>query len=397
MSCPPGTVLNPRTYRCISAEGRTAKALIREGAVAPAPAPAYNPWMGAYYQRPAEPPRHIRARLTVRRPRARVGGGAFGDIIRLEGVGRREAAAVAQQPHHECDAGTVRNPRTGRCIKITGRTYKQLHHKPVTAPAPAPEPALVLAPPPTAHRRALSEGRPVPPTGVPAVAPIGDRTTTLQWIAGNCANDTDPVARTAFATQPTVEDIIRLHDNTCVAAPGLHRHVAAEHKVGRVAVIPGNRRGTPMTIEDFTALRAAMRRRDPAYKVPARRHEPPPPTWQLYVASDRRSGPQFASVMYVDITKARSTAYGVEYPADAIRVDMGYIPAVTPVGAICTIQTIVDLLDRLAKENRLLTSAAGGWRPIAGFPFTKDHWSMDTANRLNRLCRDLAKALATPL
>jgi hypothetical protein len=101
--------------------------------------------------------------------------------------------------------------------------------------------------------------------------------------------------------------------------------------------------------------------------------------------------------MYVDVTKARATAYGVEYPPEAVRVDMGFIPIAAPLGAICSAQTIVDLLDRLAKENRLLTPTAGGWRPLAGFPFTKEHWFTDATNRLNRLCRDLAKALTHPI
>lgn len=348
--------------------------------------------MGAFFQRPAPAPR---LRQTVRRPRARVGGGAFGNIIRLERAAARgppafPAAAAVAGPR-VCPPETVINPHTGRCIKITGRTYKQIHQQPAPALAPAPVPVpLPLA----VARRILSEGR---PTTASTVAPIGDRTSTLQWIAGNCKNGTDPVTRTTFISQPVVEDIVRLHDNTCVAAPGLHRHVAAEHKAGHVAAIPGNRLGTPLTLEDFTALRAAMRRRDPAYKVPARRHEPPPPTWQLYIASDRRSGPDFASVLYVDVTKIRQTAYGIEYSPEAIRVDMGFIPVAAPTGALCSAQTLVDLLDRLAKENRLLTPVAGGWRPIAGFPFTKDHWYGDATNRVNRLCRDLAKALSTPL
>lgn len=400
MSCPPGTVLNPYTYRCIRASGRRARNLVRAGNIPEyAAPPAYAGGMAAFFQ-PPQPPRPqplpVRLRQTVSRPRRpAVGAGAFGDIIRLE----RGAAPAAIMAPHTCPPGTVTNPHTGRCIKVTGRTYKQLHKGPASA-APArvltpPRPAIAL-PPREVARRIMTEGPPVAPAGIPVVAPVADRNATLQWIASNCANATDPVTRTTFATQPVVEDIVRLHDNTCAAAPGLHKHVAAEHKAGRVAAIPGNRHGTPMTLEDFTALRAAMRRRDPAYKVPSRHHEPPPPTWQLYVASDRRSGPDFASVMYVDVTKVRQTAYGVEYPPEAVRVDMGFIPAATPLGALCSAQTIVDLLDRLAKANRLLTPVAGGWRPVAGFPFSRDHWRTDTTNRVNRLCRDLAKALAHP-
>ena len=384
MSCPPGTVFNPRTYRCIRVSGRKARNLVRMGNI-----PEYADGMGAFFQ-----PQPLRLRQTVRRPRGpAVAAGAFGDIIRIERAAVRAPANIMAP--HTCPPGTVTNMRTGRCIKITGRTYKQLHKE------PAPVPARVLAqplalPPREVARRIMSEAPPIVPAGTSMVAPVTDRNAMLQWIAGNCANATDPVTRTTFATQPVVEDIVRLHDNTCTAASGLHKYVAAEHKAGHVAAIPGNRHATPMTLEDFTALRAAMRRRDPAYKVPSRHHAPPPPTWQLYIASDRRSGPDFASVMYVDVTKVRQTAYGVEYPPEAIRVDMGFIPAAAPLGALCSAQTIVDLLDRLAKANRLLTPTAGGWRPIAGFPFSRDHWRTDTANRVNRLCRDLSKALTQP-
>jgi hypothetical protein len=358
--------------------------------------------MAAFFQPPRPQPLPVRLRHTVRRARGpAAGAGAFGDIIRLERAAARIPADLMAP--HTCPPGTVTNPRTGRCIKVTGRTYKQLHKGPAPAAAgpakvltPPVRPQPLALPPREVARRIMSEAPPVAPVGIPAVAPVADRNATLQWIASNCANATDPVTRTTFATQPTVEDIVRLHDNTCTAAPGLHKYIAAEHKAGRVAAIPGNRHGTPMTLEDFTALRAAMRRRDPAYKVPPRHHEPPPPTWQLYVASDRRSGTDFASVMYVDVTKVRQTAYGVEYPPEAIRVDMGFIPAAAPLGALCSAQTIVDLLDRLAKANRLLTPTAGGWRPVAGFPFSRDHWRTDTTNRVNRLCRDLAKALAHP-
>ena len=357
MSCPPGTILNTKSYRCVSVDGRVGRGLVRMGEYAPAQAPAWR----EYFQKPRP------HRQTVRMPR--VGGGAFGDIIRMERAAVRGMAPPANimAPTHMCPAGTVTNPHTGRCIKITGRTYKQLHHKPRVTAIPALAPAPV-------DRRALSEGPPAVPKGVSTVAPLADRNTTLQWMTGNCSNTTDPLTRTVFTAQPIVEDIVRLHDNTCVSAPGLHKYV-----------------------EDFTALRAAMRRRDPSYKVPSRKHQPAQPTWQLYVSSDRRSGPEFASVMYVDVAKAQYTAYGIEYPPEAIRIDMGYIPATTPHGATCSAQTIVDLLDRLAKENRLLTPTAGGWRPVAGFPFRKDHWYTDVANRVNRLCRDLAKSLTQPL
>jgi len=152
-----------------------------------------------------------------------------------------------------------------------------------------------------------------------------------------------------------------------------------------------------MTLDDFTALRNSMRRRNPKYKIPGRKHQPPPPNWKLYVASDNRSGPDFASVMFVDVTKVVQTAAGVQYPVESVVLDLGFIP-LTITGALCSPRTIVDLLQQLTAANRLLTPVAGGWKPVAGFPFRRSYWSApDATERLNRLCRDLTKALANPM
>jgi hypothetical protein len=193
-----------------------------------------------------------------------------------------------------------------------------------------------------------------------------------------------------------LQELMRLHDGTCTFASQLHERAAAAHKAGKLTTIPWSTDRTPLTVEDFRVLRDTMRRRDPAYKIPARHHVPPPPEWKLYVASDSRSGPDYATIGFVDTTKGRRTLFGVHYPADAFRVNMGVIPAYSPKGSLCTVQTVVDLLQRLSAANKLLVPTAGGWRPIGGFPFSKADWEGSfRAQRLGRLCKDLAKALAT--
>jgi len=171
-----------------------------------------------------------------------------------------------------------------------------------------------------------------------------------------------------------------------MAAP-LDAKIAAEHKAGVVATVPGDPH-THLTLADFDALRDSMRRRNPSYKIPARKHQPPPPTWQLYIASDNRSGPEFASVLFVDVTKGIHGPLGVEYPADSVKVDLGFIPLG---GETCSPQMVVDLLLRLTASQRLLVPVAGGWKPIAGFPFAKKDW---TKGRWEKLCADLQKAAA---
>jgi hypothetical protein len=219
----------------------------------------------------------------------------------------------------------------------------------------------------------------------------------LSWADGNCSNVRDPLTGIQFREQEAaaLQSMIRLHDRTCTLAPGLHRRVKAAHTAGDVATLPDG--SAHMTLDDFRALRDAMRRTDPGYKLPGRKHTPPPTTWRLYVASDTRSGPEFASVLYVDTTKIRRTADGLEIPTQAVMVDMGFLPLDLPAGTVCNTQTIVGLLERLDKDNKLLMPVAGGWKPTAGFPFTKQYWAEDRAGRISRLCKELARHLAAPI
>lgn len=384
MSCPPGTILNPRTFRCIRVTGKRARNLAAAGNI-----PEYE-----LPPRPATAAAENRLRRTTYRRAPRQAhlpplAAAFG--VPVARMPRTRAYAEPRAPAAPrivtCPPGSIQNPTTGRCIKIGGRVYKQLY-------PPAPAAPAAPAPPP---RRATSEPSDRVPAGKPTVIPIGPHEGMLQWTAANCANATDPIKNEPFVLADDLGDIVRLHDSTCVSAAALNRIVATQHRAGKIATVPGDSADAPLTLDDFRALRDSMRRKDPGYKLPGRRHQPPPPEWQLYVASDARSGPDFASVLYVDTTRAVRTAFGVEYPPHSIRVDLGFIPVATPIGSLCSAQTLVDLLDRLSKTNRLLMPIAGGWKPTVGMPYSKRHWETDTTSRVNRFCRELAKALTTPL
>ena len=269
-----------------------------------------------------------------------------------------------------CGPDQERNPITGRCRK----TRRQPN-----------------------IRRTTSEGSATLPVGTTGVAPLTTREAILGWAYTNCKNDRDPITGTEWTTADaaTLQDIIRLHNRTCLSATHLNDRVAAEHKAGRVAIIPGD--GGHLTLDDFKALREAMRRRIPAYKIPARKHQPPPPNWQLYVSSDTRSGADFASVCIIDETKMRTLSDGYEIPLDSILLDLGFIP-LTITDGICKPQTIVDIIRRLFETNRLLTPVAGGWKPLTGFPYSKRYWqTRDAKDRLGKLCLNLTQALTTPL
>ena len=338
MYCPQGKIVNPLTGKCIDAGGHIAHNLAKKGYIAD------------YEVRPYE------ARRVTRRQRAP-------RLILAEST--------------VCKEGYVRSQKTGRCIKISGKTYKRL--QPVA----------------NAIRRTNSEGRIALTTGI---APLAARETVLNWTRTNCKNDKDPYTGIPFASADTnaLQDIISLHNRTCVLSGPMNDKVAADHKAGQVGTVPDDPTNH-LTLDDFKALRDSIRRKNPGYKIPRRKHQPPPPSWQLYVSPDNRSGPDFASVMYIDTTKIIQTPQGIQYPMDSIKVDMGYIPMQMS-GAVCDPQMVGELLSRLATDNRLLTSVAGGWKPIAGFPFTKKYWmSPDAKERFSKLCRELTKALTSPL
>lgn len=422
MSCPPGMVLNPLTLRCVRADGRVARNLSRRGIIGEYE--AYAPVIG---------PRRITQRAP-RRAAAAVGYGfapppvprapalpEFGALFAAPPAPATEAppksrgVAIPELTGAlPCPPGTTRNPRTRRCIKMTGRTFKRvfppaapntgradgrLDLAPAPAPAPAPiRPAPIRIPRPIPAARTYSEESIALPVGSAAAAPFGDRSSILEWADVNCVNSRDPLTNTDIAEAPldALQGLVRTHDGQCTFAPALHSHVARIHKTGDVATLPADR-STHMTLDDFRALRDAMRRGEPSYKIPGRRRQPPPPTWRLYIASDRRSGPDFASIMYVDTTKGRITPYGVEYPPESVRVDLGFIPVSVPPGSRCTPKTVSEIIAHLATINKLLIPVAGGWKPVAGMPFKKSHWERDTAARLTRFCQDLAKVLASPI
>jgi hypothetical protein len=348
MSCPPGTVLNPYTLKCVRAAGRKGRELLQQGVVAEA----------QVYQQYA-----------------------------FDRIGRRTRKAPPQpkQPN-PCPPGTVRNPATRRCIKEAGKVYRSLYPQQVdTRPVPIPiNPTLLPI------RRQLSEPPLRLPVGTAEVAPLADRATILGWASANCTNTSDPITGAPFASAESLQELIRLHNRTCALAPPLHVKVAAEHKEGRVAMMPGDPT-TAMTLDDFTALRNAMRRRNPEYKLPGRKHFPPPPSWKLYIASDNRSGPDYASILYVDVSKAKSTMYGVQYPLDSIMVDLGVIPV--QMGSTYTPTMFVELFKQLDAANKLLIAVPGGWKPVAGLPYTKKDWTSNKEKKIVRLYTDLTTAL----
>jgi hypothetical protein len=235
-----------------------------------------------------------------------------------------------------------------------------------------------------------------------SLAPVTDRTGIIDWTRSQCRNPVDPLTGRPFVTEDTatLQQIIRLHDHTCTSAKALNRQIYADGVEGRPSVVPGTY--DPLTAADYAALRASQARvgQAPPYGFPTTAAPPPgpgrrvprPPEWQLYIAQDTRSGPDFASVMIVDVTQARTTAYGTEYPPESIRIDLGFIPVTGVTGGICTPQTLVDRIQRKDRKGSLtfLDPGTGRWKPIAPFPLGKTFWSSSRTAKVAQLCQELA-------
>ena len=376
MSCPLGTFRNPETGKCILVHGEVAKDLVKRGIVNPyllGPALAFAPQV-----QPMQPMQPVQqAPVQYKSPCANkicelghTCNPITGRCRKLyrntvkQPIGRFVPALQVKGPclNKVCGLGQECNPYTGRCRKIQER--KTVRHPYVSG---------------------KGQGQ-----GQAQVAPFLDRESILGWAYANCRNTIDPITKKPFASQSQLTDMIRLHTGTCTLASGLHAKVAAERKAGRIGTIPGDPQ-THMTADDFNALRDAMRRSNPAYKVPGHRHLPPPPEWKLYIASDNLSGPEFVSIVFLDITKAKHGPHGVQYPTDSIRINMGYLPI--HVSSSCSLNTLIERIKQVHMAGKLLVPTAEGWKPIAGFPFKKEDWKHNATQKMEKLCFELTKAL----
>ena len=335
MQCPPGLILNPKTRRCVRVTGKVGRGLYNEGYVRNAEVYAAVQAVPFGYQ-----PR----RVTQRKP---------GFLLK-----REPKLAIPK----ECPPGNIRSPQTRKCIKIGGKAYNKIYG--------SHEPAYVTA----------SEPKVAIPLGASGAAPLADKPIIVDWTTQNCKYANDILTGRRFNEDSTanLQSLVRLHDGVCVAAPSLNSQIVAQHKAGQIATLPHDKT-THLTLGDFKALKEIMQRTVPGYKIPARIHQAHPPGWELYIASDNRSGPEFVSVLYVDVTKAIMTATGIEYPQESIRVDLGYLPITGQ------IQNLLAILQRLDAMNKLLIPVAGGWKPTLGFPYQKAHWSQHKEERLQKL------------
>jgi hypothetical protein len=365
MQCPPGLILNKRTLRCVLPTGRVGRELYAEGDVRNAEIKqAINMFQ---YGIPRRTRKNYQPRIQSQNP--------YYVPVQTKPARQLYAPPYVQpalfperHTRKACPPGYERNELTQRCIKIGAGTYKKLH--PV---APAP----FVSPMTNSDRLAV---------GLSGAAPMEDKESILKWVNKNCKFYKDSITGKNIEDYDlaALQNLVRIHDGSCTLGSKLNDRIVEQHKANKIATLPYT--NAHMTLGDFKAVKEAMRRTNPGYKIPARRHIPPPPSWKLYIATDNRSGPEYISILYYDILMMRTTATGNEYPLEGIRVDLGFLP-MSP-----SIQTLLDLIQKVALENKLLNPVAGGWKPAYGFPYSKGYWALDRSTKIQKLYKLLSES-----
>jgi len=397
--CPPGSVFNPQTLRCVKSGGRLGRRIQT--------LPAVTRRMNTY--QPAYPPvtrltpipvydavpqlaravtRSMRqSRLPVLAPdsqRSFYMPAMQGPVTQGQGLG------LGQEDR--CPAGKILNPETGKCVKVGGRVQRRLQRLPQDAEGS----------PPMLYTRKASK------------IPIGPREAMKNWISTQCANSEEPFTGKnlkAMADEEMVS-LIKTSAGTCLRAEYLDRHIRHEREKGTEVMDPLNPR-RQLTLSNMDILGRTIRQVVPDYRVPqytrkavketlplpqelpatrqptrqpivpATRIPVPqatsyPENWKFFIGKDARSGNDFYSVYYYDKDQATVTNAGVQIPTQAIVIDIGIIPAFVGVvesgNPACTTSTLVEKLLALHKKQKLLHKLGNQLVATIELPAERARW-----------------------
>ena len=388
--CPPGSVFNPQTLRCVKAGGRLGKrlqtpALTRRQSnnyqtsyprdisfTRLAPIPTYD----AVPQLAQAITRSIRqSRIPILAP----------------DLGRERPIIFGSVPTRnptveQCPDGKILNPVTGKCVKVGGRVQRRIQRGPSNEAYDARAPMI--------YTRKASK--------IPISTPESMRT----WISSQCANIEEPFTgkNLKAMTEEEMGTLIKTSAGTCLRAEYLDRHIRHEREKGREVMDPLNPR-RQLTLSNMDILGRTIRQVVPDYRVPQHTRKamgdklltrgalpvPPrtpaatllrtrvasaaaaprdltqrtritstsyPENWKFFIGKDARSGNDFYSVYYYDKEMATVTNDGVKIPTQAIVIDIGIIPAFVGVvesgNPACTTSTLVEKLLALHKKQKLL-------------------------------------------
>ena len=388
--CPPGSVFNPQTLRCVKSGGRLGRRIQTIPAVTRrmntyqptyqpvtrlTPIPVYD----ALPQLARAVTRSMRqSRLPVLAPdssqRSFFMGPSMtqGPASTMQGPASTMQGQVQEQ-ENRCPAGKILNPETGKCVKVGGRVQRRLQRLPQEGTESSP---------PMLYTRKASK------------IPVGSREAMKNWISSQCANSEEPFTGKNLKAMADTEmvSLIKTSAGTCLRAEYLDRHIRHERERGTEVMDPMNPR-RQLTLSNMDILGRTIRQVVPDYRVPqytrkaqvqaATRQSPAqvqfttrqapaqtrtglpvpkatsyPDNWKFFIGKDARSGNDFYSVYYYDKDQATVTNAGVQIPPQAIVIDIGIIPAFVGVvesgNPACTTSTLVEKLLALHKKQKLL-------------------------------------------
>lgn len=394
--CPPGSVFNPQTLRCVKAGGRLGKrlqtpALTRRQSnnyqisyprqsvpfTRVAPIPIYD----AVPQLAQAITRSVRqSRIPILAPDLARGMPARGTPFIF-------GPAPTTRGGDPCPDGKILNPVTGKCVKVGGRVQRRIQRGPSNEAYDARAPMI--------YTRKASK--------IPISTPESMRT----WISSQCANTEEPFTgkNLKAMTEEEMGTLIKTSAGTCLRAEYLDRHIRHEREKGREVMDPLNPR-RQLTLSNMDILGRTIRQVVPDYRIPQHTRRAmgdklptrgalpvPAPTpaatflrtrvtaaatapapdltqrtritatsypenWKFFIGKDARSGNDFYSVYYYDKDMATVTNDGVKIPTQAIVIDIGIIPAFVGVvesgNPACTTSTLVEKLLALHKKQKLL-------------------------------------------
>jgi len=407
--CPPGSVFNPQTLRCVKSGGRLGRRIQTIPAVTRrmntyqptyqpvtrlTPIPVYNtvPQLARAVTRSMR-----QSRLPVLAPDSQR------SFFIPQTAPVTIPATLGQAQEDRCPAGKILNPETGKCVKVGGRVQRRLQRLPQEGTEGSP---------PMLYTRKASK------------IPVGPREAMKNWISSQCANSEEPFTGKnlkAMADEEMVS-LIKTSAGTCVRAEYLDRHIRHERERGTEVMDPLNPR-RQLTLSNMDILGRTIRQVVPDYRVPqytrkaARETQPlpqgqPPATrsqgqgqapaqvqpatrqtrtglpipqatsypenYKFFIGKDARSGNDFYSVYYYDKDQATVTNAGVQIPPQAIVIDIGIIPAFVGVvesgNPACTTSTLVEKLLALHKKQKLLHKLGNQLVATIEMPAERARW-----------------------
>lgn len=414
--CPPGSVFNPQTLRCVKAGGRLGKRL-QTPALTRRQSNNYQPSFPTSFTRLAPIPTYDAvpqlARAITRSIRQSRIPILAPDLVRrvsdrpvIFGSGLTRPSMTPSSSSDACPDGKILNPATGKCVKVGGRVQRRIQRGPSNEGYDARAPMIYT-------RKAVK-------------IPISTPESMRNWISSQCANAEEPFTgkNLKAMTEEEMGSLIKTSAGTCLRAEYLDRHIRHEREKGREVMDPLNPR-RQLTLSNMDILGRTIRQVVPNYRVPQHtrramgdklltrgalpvaaavkptpavtlpktRPAAPaadltqrtriagtsyPENWKFFIGKDARSGNDFYSVYYYDKDMATVTNDGVKIPQQAIVIDVGIIPAFVGVvesgNPACTTSTLVEKLLALHKKQKLLHKLGNQLVATIELPGERGRW-----------------------